>query len=229
MIWGKRAFIVRMLRATRIRVIKGWASTRAKARLWDSEFASGQWTYLEQTADDPIYRYLEKYTAGGSLLDLGCGSGNTGNELDRTKYSSYTGTDISAVAVQKARLRTKQNGRQAQNEYICAPIEAFVPSRTYDVILFRESIFYVPRRRIKPVLRLYARYLAPRGAFIVRMCDRDKYKPIVKLIYEHYQMVDKCLLENTKDIILVFRPIGTVPHDSLPHDSHTVESTQCLD
>ena len=40
----------------------------------------------------------------------------------------------------------------------------------------------------------------------MRMCDREKYKPIVKLIHEHYRVVDRHLVENAKGIILVFKP-----------------------
>jgi 2-polyprenyl-3-methyl-5-hydroxy-6-metoxy-1,4-benzoquinol methylase len=201
-------FITRAIRAVRVRVVKKWGGATAKARLWDSEFASGQWMRLDHTMEDPIYGYLEHYAAGGDILDLGCGSGNTGNELDGSKYTNYTGTDISAVAVRKAQMRSRQNGRGGRNEYICACIESFVPSKKYDVILFRESIFYIPRVRIRSVLDGYINYLTPDGAFIVRMCDREKYKTIVKLIDEHYRVVDRHLADSDKGIILVFKPQG---------------------
>lgn len=208
-------FLARVIRAIRVRVVKKWGGAAAKGRLWDSEFASGQWTRLDHTVGDPIYGYLETYAGGGDILDLGCGSGNTGNELDRAKYRSYTGTDISAVAVRQAQLRTRENGREGRNEYICACIESFVPSRKYDVILFRESIFYIPRLRIKAVLDGYVSHLRPGGAFIVRMCDREKYKSIVSLIREHYCVIDRHLVENAKGIILVFKPHRAEPNAAL--------------
>jgi SAM-dependent methyltransferase len=214
-----RGFLARAIRAVRVRVVKKWGGATAKARLWDSEFASGQWTRLDHTMDDPIYRYLEKYAGRGNILDLGCGSGNTGNELDGAKYKSYTGTDISAVAVRKAQLRTRENGREGRNEYICACFESFVPIIKYDVILFRESIFYIPHSRITAVLDGYVNHLTPDGAFIVRMCDSEKYKPIVKLIHEHYRVVDRHLVENAKGIILVFKPHGGAPTTAV--ESHS--------
>jgi 2-polyprenyl-6-hydroxyphenyl methylase/3-demethylubiquinone-9 3-methyltransferase len=222
-----RGFLARSIRAARIRAVKKWGGAAAKARLWDSEFASGQWTRLDHTMNDPLYRYLEQYAGRGNILDLGCGSGNTGNELDLAKYSSYTGTDISAIAVRKAEVRTRENGREGRNEYICACIESFVPTRKSDVILFRESIFYIPRSRIKAVLDGYVNHLTPDGVFIVRMCDREKYKSIVNLIDEHYCVIERHLVGNTKGIILVFKPHGGGPN--APLESHATKGTGCLD
>src|ERR1700751_2816376 len=93
-------------RAIRARIIKRWGIAASKRLIWDTEFASGQWNYLEHTEGDVIYAYLEKYSERGNILDLGCGSGNTGNELDYGSYESYTGTDVSAVAIRKAELRS---------------------------------------------------------------------------------------------------------------------------
>lgn len=201
-----RQFCQKIKRAVRIRAIKRWGSLAAKKSLWDEEFGSGQWNYLEQTTEDPIYPILEKYGRNGAILDMGCGSGNTANELDYAKFTSYTGTDLSEVAVQRAIERTRNNGREDKTEFRCAPIEDFSPEKAYDVILFRESIFYIPVRKIKAVLDRYASHLKSDGAFIVRMCDREKYVSIVELINEHYDVLEQKLVEGAKDIIIVFGP-----------------------
>lgn len=179
--------------------------------LWDEEFGSGQWNYLERTTDDPIYPILEKYVRNGALLDMGCGSGNTANELDHAKFSEYTGTDLSDVAVRKAIERTKANGREAQTEFKCAPIENFSPTKQYDVILFRESIFYIPVRKIGAVLDRYAPFLKSGGVFIVRMCDREKYAAIVELIGQNFRVLEQKTVEGAKDIIIVFELVIPPP------------------
>jgi SAM-dependent methyltransferase len=194
----------RIRRGLKTRLIKRWGGAAAKRLLWDQEFANGQWDYLESTPDDPIYGCLEKYARQGSILDLGCGSGNTGNELEWAKYGSYTGADVSSVAVDKAQARSRQNGRAAKNEYVCADIESYEPAKAYDVILFRESIFYIPVRKIRPTLDRYARHLKPGGVFIVRMCDREKYAAIVATIQTHYRVIDQVLLTTSKDIVVAF-------------------------
>jgi len=156
-------------------IIKRWGTVASKRRVWDTEFASGQWNFIEHAKGDPIYTYLEKYSERGNILDLGCGSGKTGNELDDGSYESYTGADVSEVAIRKAELSSRKNRREAKNEYVCCDIESFVPSTAYNVILFRESIYYIPVTKIKAVLDRYAGYLKPNGVFVVRMSGTREY------------------------------------------------------
>lgn len=193
-------------RGLRTRVIKRWGSERSKAALWDEEFARGQWDYLENTRSDPIYTYLERYARNGNILDLGCGSGNTSSELNYTAYRSYTGVDISAVAVEKAATRCRKDGRQSKNSYVRGEIETFVPNGTYDVILFRESLFYIPCDRIEAVLDRYSSYLTRNGVIIVRMCDQEKYAAIGKLIISTFRLLERHSSAEYADVIFVFRP-----------------------
>src|SRR5262245_7357764 len=95
---------------TKIRnVVRGlkqrWGTGEMKRALWNKEFASGHWSNLENTVEDVIYYYLRRYCKDGSLLDLGCGSGNTGCELADNAYRDYTGVDISDVAIEFAQKR----------------------------------------------------------------------------------------------------------------------------
>jgi len=194
----------RSKRIVNARILKKYGYSSTKNAIWDAEFSSGQWDYLEHTSDDPIYHYLEKYSNNGNILDLGCGSSNTGNEMDASKYCSYTGVDISERAIQRALVRSVNNGRLEKNEYFCADITSYVPRMCYDVILFRESIYYIPKFRIKGILDRYSDYLKESGVFIVRMCDRNKYNSIVRLIEKAYQVLDRSSLRHA-NIILVFK------------------------
>jgi 2-polyprenyl-3-methyl-5-hydroxy-6-metoxy-1,4-benzoquinol methylase len=199
----------KLKRAFDSRIIKHFGRVSDKQRIWDREFAGGQWNYLDDTRADPIYNTLAKYSAGGSILDLGCGSGNTGNEMDPDSYHRYTGTDLSMVAVAKATRRSLENHQSRQNRYLCAPIESFVPSERYDLILFRESIFYVPVPQIKSVLDRYTHYLkSPESVIIVRICDRHKYRAILEIIETHYQVVEEYNPEEAS-VIIVFKPFGS--------------------
>ena len=186
------------------RILKRWGSTYRKKAIWDEEFSTGQWEFIDHTDDDAIYAYLEKYSNNGSILDLGCGSGNTGNEMAAAKYGSYTGVDISENAIQMAVGRSEKNRRGDKNEYVCADISLYTPRKTYDIILFRESIFYIPKYKICNVLDRYNGYLKETGVFIVRICDRKKYASIVRVIERHYHVVDSSPATDAS-IILVFR------------------------
>ena len=197
-------FIARLRRILRARILKRWGSSETKQAIWDNEFAAGQWDYLERTSEDPVYGYLNRYAYQGSVLDLGCGSGNTGCEMEYSRYDRYTGVDISAQAVRRAEARSKNAGRQKKNEYFCDDIALFEPRERYDVILFRESLFYVPRTKVVGLLDRYRPWLTERGVFIVRMCDRRRYGGIVRRIERNYHVLETSPAADA-NIIMVFR------------------------
>jgi SAM-dependent methyltransferase len=117
---------------------------------------------------DCLYPVIERYGEGRAILDLGCGPGATANEIDGS-YVWYTGVDISRVALEKARLRSIENQRNLRCEYIRSDMALYEPNRRYDVIVFGDSLYYVPRKKIPEMLRRYAGYLSPTGVFIARI------------------------------------------------------------
>src|ERR1700728_954782 len=181
------------------------APASLKSKLWDKEFAGGHWDYIDNTPGDCVYPFIEKYCRGGSILDLGCGCGHTGKELNFEKYGKYTRIDVSGVAVQMAETRSRENGRAQKNEYLQSDIIAYSSARPNDVILFRESIMYVPNGKIKKMLDGYRQYLKSGGVFIVRMCDREKYADIAQIIKNNYELVEEYLPGDVKTTILIFR------------------------
>jgi SAM-dependent methyltransferase len=153
-----------------------------------------------------VYPYIEKYANHGSILNLGCGSGSTGNELDANAYADYTGVDISNVAVEKARVRTEENRRADKNNYIQSDVFSYVPARQFDVILFRDSIYYIPRRKIKRMLDRYSGYLKEGGVFIVRMCSvSGRSKRVVDTIEGGFEVVEKNSPPQGNAAVFVFR------------------------
>ena len=100
-----------------------------KRFLWDGEYSQGKWDFIDHTAGDCVYPYLEKYARGGSILDLGCGPGNTASELPATAYTSYLGVDISDVCLEKARRRSEAEGRSDKNAFAPGDLLTYAPSR----------------------------------------------------------------------------------------------------
>ena len=176
-----------------------------KSRLWDAEYAGGKWDCCEATPGDSLYPYVEKYCHHGSILDLGCGSGNTGTELASDCYSQYTGIDVSQVAIEKAAKRSRQCGRGNLNEYSQSDIVAYSPPKKYDVILFRESVYYIPRPKFAATLERYSHHLLPAGVFIVSVYSRVDYDWVVRFIEEHYTVVERYLPTDSPEAFLVFR------------------------
>jgi SAM-dependent methyltransferase len=187
------------------RVLQSWGNSEAKRATWNSEFSCGRWDHLAETPGDCVYGYVEKYADKGDILDLGCGSGNTGNELDYSAYRSYVGVDVSDVAIQKAIDRTSLSGRTSKNRYVRSDILTYSPEGTYRVILFRESLYYVPRGAIVGMLKRYRRYLGDGGVIIIRLCDRERHQDIHELVRRGFDVLEEFRPDDTGTIVLVIR------------------------
>jgi SAM-dependent methyltransferase len=193
--------------------LKAYGPSKAKKILWDREFSGGKWDFIDDTAKDYIYGHLEKHSKNGSILDLGCGPGNTANELAVTAYTNYVGVDISEAALNKATRRTKENGRANKNTFVHSDFLGFVPSQKFDVILFRESMYHVPQGKIKAVLDQYSAYLKEGGVFIVRMVLRgqdgssnNRPKAMVNVMETEFDVVEKSVYGKQEVTILALRP-----------------------
>jgi SAM-dependent methyltransferase len=160
--------------------LKSYGPSNIKKLLWDKEFSGSKWNFIDNTAGDCIYPHLEKHAANGSILDLGCGPGNTANELDITAYRSYIGVDISEAALAKAAKRSEGNGRADKNLFVQSDFLKYQPTHQFDVIVFRESIYHVPLGQIRVILDKYSKYLSDRGVFIVRLDVLDGKKGQIK-------------------------------------------------
>jgi len=141
--------------------LQAYGTPSIKKFLWNAQFSEGRWNCLNTTLGDCVYAYVEKYARDGSILDLGCGSGNTGNELEAKAYRHYTGVDISDVAIETAKRRSEDNRRADKNVYFQSDILDYAPTQPHDVILFRDSLYYVPAAKIRAILERYSRCLTP--------------------------------------------------------------------
>lgn len=190
--------------------LKSYGPSRVKRQLWDEEFSSGHWDFIDDTRGDCVYPVLEKYLNGGGILDLGCGPGNTANELSAASYSSYVGVDISEKALSKARVRSEACGRAARNQFVQGDFLGFAPTQQFDVILFRESMYHVPVGRIKPMLDRYSHFLRDGGVFVVRMNATGgklgRPKAMADIMLTEFDAIEKRQFGDTGPMVIVFRP-----------------------
>jgi SAM-dependent methyltransferase len=199
-----------MMRRIIAALMKRWGSSAAKQRVWDSEYKTGKWTYDRKghnnEANEPIYRFLEKYGTGGTILDLGCGSGMTALEMKNT-FREYVGVDVSDIAIQKARAALSEELSRAKKvRFFVSDIATFEPDGQFSIILYRESIYYVPQHKIKAMLDRYCSHLLTGGVFIVRLCNRDKYKGIISLLEGSLRIIEKYASQDSTTTILVCSP-----------------------
>ena len=160
--------------------IMSYGPTGVKKRLWDKEFSSTKWDFIDNTSGDCVYPFLEKYANHGNILDLGCGPGNTANELAENAYQSYIGVDISEAALAKAVKRTQENGRAGKNSFVNSDFLGYHPAQEFDIILFRESLYHVPYGQVLPILEKFSKNLKSKGVFIVRLYAGDHRPGVTK-------------------------------------------------
>jgi SAM-dependent methyltransferase len=197
-------------------LLKWYGPPSVKKALWNSEFASEKWDFINHTEGDCVYPPLEKYARGGRVLDMGCGPGNTANEMRADAYREYVGVDISPVALEKARRRTAEAGREGQNRFAVGDFMTYAPQGTFDVILFRESLYHVPKAQVRSVLDRLGKYLNEGGIFVVRLQAFKNGQPNartmarIRVIEQAYEVVEKARGGTGGDsVVLVFRPKPT--------------------
>lgn len=198
--------------------LASYGPSSIKKRLWDKDFASNKWNFIDNTVGDCVYPHLEKYARNGNILDLGCGPGNTANELNSDAYKSYVGVDISEVALAKAVKRTQENGRADKNSFVCSDFLGYKPTQEFDVILFRESLYHVPYGQVLKILEKYSKHLKKSGVFIVRLYMGDsrsgkkikfRVKRKVDLIKREFDVLESPQYDTPGlPVVLVFRPRG---------------------
>lgn len=204
--------IDRTLRFTR-GFLLSYGPTPIKKVFWDQEFSSGKWDFIDDTAGDCVYGHLDRFAVNKSVLDLGCGPGNTANEM-APGYQKYVGVDIAEEALVKARKRSERNGRAAQNSFEQGDFLSYVPPQKFDVILFREAMYHVPLGKVKETLDRYSKYLTDGGVFIVRMylidtkTRQSKSRPIamIGIMEKEFQVVENTHYDEPGATVIVFRP-----------------------
>ena len=103
--------------------------------------------------------------------------------LQTTSCSQYLGLDISAAAIEKARA-------MGTGPFICADAEHFVPTDTYDVIIFNESLYYF----LDPVATVvrYSSALRPDGIMIVStFLSSRRGRAILRALKRKFAVVDE--------------------------------------
>jgi len=195
--------------------LASYGPSSVKKLLWDRDFSGGKWDFIDNTVGDCIYPLLEKYAKGGDILDLGCGPGNTANELAPDVYRRYVGVDISDAALAKAVKRTQENGRSHKNKFVNSDFLGFRPTQDFDVILFRESMYHVPYGQVISILDKYTKHFERDGVFIVRLYAGDistgkiKYRVTRKLnlIKREFEIIEAHQYDAPgMPTVLVFRP-----------------------
>jgi predicted TPR repeat methyltransferase len=176
--------------------LKRFGPRGIKRAIWNKELASAK----DPENTDPITPLIEKFAGGGAILDLGCGIGYLGEYIDTSRYSTYLGVDISDSAVEDAKRRRKS----LKLHFVASDIELYVPEGKFNVIAFKDSIYYIPFSKLETLLTRYKTYLLKEGVFIVRIADGKRYPNIFRLIESNFNLVERYNPHDTDVVVLVF-------------------------
>ena len=173
--------------------VQSWEQQRGKGdtpipkTLWEHQYETGHWDFLHTLGElgrfSVLVGYLHELKPIGAVLDIGCGEGLLFKRLQTTSCPQYLGLDISAAAIEKARA-------MGTGPFICTDAEHFVPTDTYDVIIFNESLYYF----LDPVATVvrYTSALRPDGIMIVStFLSSRRGRAILRALKRKFAVVDE--------------------------------------
>ena len=164
---------------------------RLSKEWWEDDYARESLARTEGEAELPRHLLVaglaRHYAPGGTILDIGCGTGGLTVPLRDTfagRALDYTGLDLSTIALEQAELRRDERppsgGAPSGIRFVQGDFDEFIPDRAFDAVIFSESLYYAadPLRTI----RRYTRALAPGGAIIVSMWRRPSRQRVWRVL-----------------------------------------------
>lgn len=130
---------------------------------------------------------------------MGCGGASVLEGLEAEGLNSAIGVDISAEAIRIASRYISSKVSLVQANMI-----DFLCTRLYDVILFAESLYYVPERIQKSFLRGLTQQLKPNGVVIVTFAQPKRYVAILKRIRRNFVIVEDRVLTGSHQHLIAF-------------------------
>lgn len=173
---------------------------RLRSMAFDEKYRQGDWRFQgDSTGELPelVRRYLKK----GDLLVLGCGGSSILEGLEAEGVNSVLGLDLSEEAIKLAARYASQ-----KVTFQIANMETFECPRSYDVILFSESINYVPSARQISLLHRLGRHLKPGGTFVVTVAEAKRYQDIIERIRANFLMLEDHTFPGSTRHLLIFQP-----------------------
>ena len=169
------------------------SSPRLNEALWDVQYKLGLWDWLDagKTAARELTDMIEKYAPQASILDLGCGT-TVNLPLEPGTYRHYHGVDISPKAIKRARML-----RRPHATYETADILTYAPQETYDAILLREVVYYLPPGQVSGFLARLSSFLAPGGVIFIQVWAGERSPGLIAAIEKNAVPV---MLETTLEL-----------------------------
>jgi len=155
---------------------------RSYARYFSAEVWQKNWLgdhRLNEIKEDGRYgtllKLMDRYAAGGPILDVGCGDGLLEEGFRPALPVEITGIDYARAAIARASARNIPHANFLQADY-----RDFRSKERYSVIVLNESLYYV--EEFSRVMHDLSRWLTDEGVFIVSMYDTRITRRIWKVL-----------------------------------------------
>lgn len=176
---------------------------RIPADRWDYQYGRGEWEGLgsEHARFDAVIVLIRENYQAPAVLEIGCGKALMLQRMKDVDYSSFTGVDLSEVAIGYAKQYETEH-----IHFICADMQSFEPAQKHDVIAFNESLYYA--KDPAAVFAHYASYLRPNGSIIVTAFENKYTAKLWPALESRWQAVQtrKVSVESLVWNVKMYRP-----------------------
>jgi SAM-dependent methyltransferase len=177
----------------------GWAALRTAA--FDAKHESGEWSGHREPQE--FVDLVARYTAGRTVLVMGCGTNPLGRQMPEESYEWMVGVDVSPKAIKLARLN-KMRGHIYEVADMRNSDISFLFCWT--VVVFPESIYYLNPGDALTALRRHKKSLTFSGHLIVTISDPRRYGWALELIRQNFKVVeDRPICEGCRRHVIVFK------------------------
>ena len=162
------------------------------AKQWDREYDSGAWERLDTPGEVGRYGVIAAccrgMAPGPRILDVGCGEGVLHDYLIPAAQQEYTGLDISATAISRARQQ-RNSGK-----FIVADSSEFETNERFDAIVFNECLYYFDEPTSE--MARYAAMLNDNGIIVVSAYASPRTHRFWARLQRHFRHDEEIRLQN---------------------------------
>jgi SAM-dependent methyltransferase len=103
--------------------------------------------------EDTLVSLFESLEDVQTVLDVGCGYGRMAHLLDVAgiRPTRYVGVDRSPEHLEIAKDRL--TGWDTDAEFVTCPVQEFIPTETFDLVIAAELLMHIPPRQVDHVVR----------------------------------------------------------------------------
>jgi 2-polyprenyl-3-methyl-5-hydroxy-6-metoxy-1,4-benzoquinol methylase len=180
-------------------LVTRYGPARLRSLAFDEKYRTGSWNFVGDSSAE-LSQTVRRYLNSGQLLMIGCGGASLLQNLNDSDFTSVLGLDISSEAL---RLASRFASEKVSFEH--GDMRTFQSERLFDVILFSESLYYIPVKEARECLDRLRPRISANGAFIVTVAEPERYAELLKMIRDNFTMLEDNSFPHSHSRVLVFR------------------------